>query len=174
MTDDFLERLAGLVPADQFSIQKDVLAVAARDESTTAPVTPRAVVWALSLEEISEIVKLCCEHGVPITTRGGGSALEGSTVPLQSGIVLDLIRLRPVTGITRARMVTPIITSVHKTYIKIAFSGIESLFVVRHIERLVIDEVIVVDKVTRSCNFYTWSCAVRDGILTDRAGVDMH
>ncbi len=96
---DFFDHLKGLVPDDQFSTQKDHLAVAAEDESTTTPVTPLAVVWPLSLEQISGVVKLCYNHHVPITTRGGGSALEGSTVPSANGIVLDVSRMTEIENI---------------------------------------------------------------------------
>ncbi|HPC12227.1 MAG TPA: FAD-binding oxidoreductase, partial [candidate division Zixibacteria bacterium] len=96
--DDFLSRLAGLVPPEQFSTHPDHLRVAAKDESTTTPVTPRAVVWAVTIDEIAAVVRLCRAHRVPITTRGGGSALEGSAVPVEGGIVLDLSRMTAILG----------------------------------------------------------------------------
>ncbi|MBU8932418.1 MAG: FAD-binding oxidoreductase [candidate division Zixibacteria bacterium] len=92
-TDTFLNKLALLVPDDQFSVQADQLAVAAEDESTLPGVTPLAVVWALSTDEITAIVKLCFETDTPVTTRGAGSALEGSTIPSSGGIVLDVSRM---------------------------------------------------------------------------------
>lgn len=96
MTDDFLRRLSGLLPDDQFSVQADQLQVASRDESSLPGVTPRAVVWATDTGQISEVVKACAESHVPITTRGAGSALEGSTIPCEGGIVLDLSRMRDI------------------------------------------------------------------------------
>ena len=90
---DILNKLASLVPKDQFSIQADQLAVASEDESTLPGVKPIAVVWAINTKEISEIVKACFEAKIPITSRGAGSALEGSTIPLSNGIVLDLSRM---------------------------------------------------------------------------------
>ncbi len=90
---DFVDRLKSLFPADRFSTHPDQLAVASRDESTLDGVTPQAIVWAMSADEISRVVKLCCEANVPITTRGAGSALEGSTIPSANGVVLDLSRM---------------------------------------------------------------------------------
>lgn len=90
---DILNKLASLVPEDQFSTQIDQLNVASEDESTLPGVKPLAVIWATNAKEISEIVKLCYEAKIPITTRGAGSALEGSTIPLSDGIVLDLSRM---------------------------------------------------------------------------------
>jgi len=91
--DDFLTRLAALVPAERFSVHPDQLAVAAGDESTLPHVTPRAIVWPTTADEISQLVKLCHETSTPITTRASGSALEGSTIPLAEGIVLDVSRM---------------------------------------------------------------------------------
>ncbi|MFH1374071.1 MAG: FAD-binding oxidoreductase [bacterium] len=91
-----LRKLSTILPADRISSHPDQLAVAAKDESTLEPVTPLAIVWAANTEEICRIVKTCCETNTPITTRGGGSALEGSTIPLADGIVLDLSRMADV------------------------------------------------------------------------------
>ncbi|UCE23944.1 MAG: FAD-binding oxidoreductase [Candidatus Zixiibacteriota bacterium] len=88
-----VEKLTSFVPADRISTHPDHLAVAAHDESTLEAVTPLAIVWAGSADEIARIVKLCAEDGVPITSRGAGSALEGSTIPCANGVVLDLSRM---------------------------------------------------------------------------------
>ncbi|MGD8922371.1 MAG: FAD-binding oxidoreductase, partial [Candidatus Zixiibacteriota bacterium] len=90
---DIVERLAEIYPAGRISTQTDQLAVASHDESTLPPVVPLAVVWAMNADEISRTVKLCIETGTPITTRGGGSALEGSTIPVKGGIVIDVSRM---------------------------------------------------------------------------------
>lgn len=91
-----LDRLADLLPSNHISTHPDQLSVASKDESSLAPVTPLAVVWPDSPAQTAEIVKLCFESKTPITTRGAGSALEGSTIPLADGIVLDLSQMTAV------------------------------------------------------------------------------
>jgi D-lactate dehydrogenase (cytochrome) len=93
---DIVARLLEVLPADQLSTQADQLAIAAHDESTLPGVTPLAVVWATSTSEIVAIVEACVQSKTPITTRGAGSALEGSAVPVPGGIVLDLSRMTKV------------------------------------------------------------------------------
>jgi len=88
-----VEKLKAHFPEDQVSTHPDHLAVASRDESTLDGVTPAAIVWALTTDEIARVVGLCIEESVPVTARGAGSALEGSTIPLAGGIVLDLSRM---------------------------------------------------------------------------------
>ena len=46
-----------------------------------------------STEEVSEVMKVCNEHGLPVVARGGGSSLVGGSVPLGGGIVLSLERM---------------------------------------------------------------------------------
>ena len=90
---DLLTRISQFVDPARISTQADQLAVASKDESTLDPVTPLAVVWPQDASEISRIIIECRETQTPITTRGAGSALEGSTIPSRDGIVLDLSRL---------------------------------------------------------------------------------
>ena len=84
---DKINQLASLVSPDCFSTQTDNLNLVAKDESTLDPVVPRAVIWPKNSNEISQIVKFCGENSIKITTRGAGSALEGSTIPDAEGIV---------------------------------------------------------------------------------------
>lgn len=85
--------LQEVLPRDRISTHPDQLAVAAHDESTLAGVTPVAVVWPLTIDEIAQVVRACHQQKIPITTRGAGSALEGSTIPCVGGIVLDVSRM---------------------------------------------------------------------------------
>jgi len=87
---NIIEELSKIVPPERLTTQADQLEVAAHDESTLPGVPPLAVVWAENAEEISRIVRLCYDTRTPITSRGAGSALEGSTIPSAEGIVLDL------------------------------------------------------------------------------------
>ncbi|MEA1980619.1 MAG: FAD-binding oxidoreductase, partial [candidate division Zixibacteria bacterium] len=89
----FIEQLKSIIPSEQYSDHADSLEVASKDESTLEKVIPKAVVWAKNSKEIIEIVKLCFDNKTPITTRGSGSALEGSTIPDKDGIVLDLSQM---------------------------------------------------------------------------------
>ncbi len=85
-----IEKLQKILPSDQLSTQVDHLNVGSKDESTLDAVIPLAVVRAKTADQICEIVKICHETKTPLTTRGAGSALEGSTIPSADGIVLDV------------------------------------------------------------------------------------
>ena len=51
---------------------------------------PEAVIAPKRNEQISQVLTLANEYGVPVTVRGGGTSLTGSGSPLKGGWVLDL------------------------------------------------------------------------------------
>ncbi len=58
----------------------------------------RAVVQPVSTAEVSAVVRVCAEHGVPIVPQGGNTGLCGGGVPHSSGaeIVVSLTRMKRV------------------------------------------------------------------------------
>lgn len=48
-----------------------------------------ALVFPQSTEEVSKILKYAYKHDIPVTPRGAGTNLVGSTVPVDGGIILD-------------------------------------------------------------------------------------
>src|SRR5580693_4449268 len=61
-----------------------------KDASYHPCVPPDAVAFAQSTEEVSEIVKLCARHNVPIIPFGAGTGVEGNVVALRGGACIDI------------------------------------------------------------------------------------
>lgn len=59
---------------------------------------PEACVRIAEEEQVGEVLTLANKYNVPVTTRGGGSSLTGSSVPFKGGWVLDM------TGLKRIRI----------------------------------------------------------------------
>ena len=52
-----------------------------------------ALVFAKSTEEVSKVLQFAYANKIPVTPRGAGTNLVGSTVPVDGGIILDLSRM---------------------------------------------------------------------------------
>ena len=52
-----------------------------------------ALVFALNAKEVSEVLKFANKNSIPVTPRGAGTNLVGSTVPLNGGIIIDLSKM---------------------------------------------------------------------------------
>jgi glycolate dehydrogenase FAD-linked subunit len=54
---------------------------------------PLAVVFPLTTQEVSDVVRACNRHGVPYTARGAGTGLSGGAIPAQGGVLISLARM---------------------------------------------------------------------------------
>jgi len=54
---------------------------------------PELVVFPRTTEEVSAIVKITAQHGVPIVGRGAGTGLSGGAIPLAGGVTIGFSRM---------------------------------------------------------------------------------
>ena len=62
-------------------------------ESWHTPGQPDAVVFPLTTEEVSAVVRVAARHGAPMVPFGAGSSLEGHVNPIRGGVTIDLSRM---------------------------------------------------------------------------------
>ncbi|MCG7391680.1 FAD-binding protein [Microvirga sp. ACRRW] len=60
---------------------------------------PDVVVYTRTTEEVSEIVKLCAEKGVPIVPFGTGTSLEGHINAPEGGVCIDLSLMKRIIAV---------------------------------------------------------------------------
>jgi D-lactate dehydrogenase (cytochrome) len=60
---------------------------------------PDAVVWPESSDDVSRIVRIAAEHGVPIIPFGAGTSLEGHVNAPLGGISLDMSRMNRIVAV---------------------------------------------------------------------------
>ncbi len=60
----------------------------AYDAAVLEPVLPALVVRPRSPEALGRVVRLCNDHGLPLTVRGAGTNLSGGTIPRPGGVVV--------------------------------------------------------------------------------------
>lgn len=64
--------------------------------------TAAALVFPLSTAEVSAVMRYAYERSVPVTPRGAGTNLVGSTVPRGQGIILDFSRMNHILEVDEA------------------------------------------------------------------------
>lgn len=57
---------------------------------------PRAVVFPISTEETSEVLKVLSAQGVSFAPRGAGTGLSGGALAIDRGVVIELARMRQI------------------------------------------------------------------------------
>ena len=91
------EKLRDIVGEGRFQYGETVREEYSHDEMPIyGRFLPEAVCLAESTEEVSAILKLCCEENVPVTVRGAGTGLVGGCVPIAGGIVLSTMKMNKI------------------------------------------------------------------------------
>lgn len=60
-----------------------------------------AMIFVCSTEEVSAVLKYAHENRIPVTPRGAGTNLVGSTVPMDGGIILDFSLMNKILELDR-------------------------------------------------------------------------
>ncbi len=87
-----LQQLLG----DRCSTNATQLEHHSHSESWHAPGTPDVVVFPLTTDEVSAIVKAAARHGAAVIAFGAGSSLEGHVNAVRGGVSIDLSRMNRV------------------------------------------------------------------------------
>lgn len=87
------DRLRKIIPDDDRVITENIDEKYTADAHGTLRGSASAVVFPLTTEEVSRVLRYAYENSIPVTPRGAGTNLTGSTVPLKGGIVLDMSRM---------------------------------------------------------------------------------
>lgn len=121
-------------PHPKVAVSKDDLADLGRICSTTSALAeraqasrdwwPLAMHWSLAGEvpalaaavcrptnsrEVAEVLALCNERNIPVTTAGGRSGVCGASVPLYGGVVLDTTAMQGIVDIDVQSMVVEVL-----------------------------------------------------------------
>src|SRR5918992_4785295 len=81
-------------------------------------VIPDLVVLPESAGQVQKIVRLCYEEGIPFVARGSGTGLSGGALPVESGVLIVLARMRRILEVDIANeriVVEPGVINLHVT-----------------------------------------------------------
>lgn len=88
------ENLRAVVGASAVLTEPDELLVYECDGLPQHKSRPRAVVFPSSTEEVAEILRVLARAGIPFAPRGAGTGLSGGALAVNSGVVIELARMR--------------------------------------------------------------------------------
>lgn len=92
LSSKFLSAVQGILNSDQILTDPADVWSYGYDNSRRHAV-PELVVQPSNHEQVHQIVSLCNQYKVALTTRGRGTGTTGATVPLQGGVVLSTEKL---------------------------------------------------------------------------------
>jgi glycolate oxidase len=93
---DLIERLRAIFPPDRILTEKEDLVPYAFDGTAAILQMPAVVVFAMTPEEVSRVLKMANESFFPVVTRGSGTGLSGGSVPSEGSVVLCLSRMNQI------------------------------------------------------------------------------
>ena len=96
---NYIITFANIVGYDNLLLDHDGMEKYAHDQTEKLFFLPQMVLKPRTAAEISSILKVCNEHLIPVTPRGGGTGLSGGAIPHKSGVVLSLERLNTIIDI---------------------------------------------------------------------------
>lgn len=94
--DKLIDNLAGILGRENVLCKPDELMVYECDGLPHHKHRPRAVVFPSSTEETSAVMRELARAMVPFTPRGAGTGLSGGALALDSGVVIEMARMRKI------------------------------------------------------------------------------
>ncbi|MBI4966401.1 MAG: FAD-binding protein [Desulfomonile tiedjei] len=98
MRDEIKKELAKIVGPDRATDAPEHLVTYSFDAYTEEHL-PEIVLFPVTTEEVSAIMKVAYREDVPVTPRGGGSNLAGESIPIRGGIVVCLTKMDKILAI---------------------------------------------------------------------------
>ena len=74
------------------------------DETEDLVFYPEVALKPSSTSDIAAIMKICHEHDIPVTTRGGGTGLSGGALPVYGGVSLSMEKLNKIIEIDKENL----------------------------------------------------------------------
>lgn len=96
LTAPLIESLKTIVGNDYVFTDEENLNKYGQDYTSDFNFPPEAVVKPATVEEVSQILRLCNENSIPVTPRGAGTGLSGSSLPVHGGVSIAMERFNKI------------------------------------------------------------------------------
>jgi glycolate oxidase len=99
ITGEILSAIKAIVGEDAVISQHEGMEKYSHDETEDLIYYPEVVVKPTSTQEVSDLMKLCNQHLIPVTPRGAGTGLSGGALPVKGGVLLAMERFNHILNI---------------------------------------------------------------------------
>jgi glycolate oxidase len=99
-----INKLTDIVGEESVLTKKEDLATYSYDGTTTWSHAPEVVVFPVSTDQVSRIMKLANENLIPVTPRGSGTNISGGSIPTRGGIVLCTTKMNRILDVNKANL----------------------------------------------------------------------
>ncbi len=104
LTADLLARLRSIVGSANVLTSKEDLIPYSFDGTAALQQMPGCVAFAVSRDQIRDVLVAANEHRTPVVTRGSGTGLSGGSVPAQDCVVLCTAKMTRILEVDRANL----------------------------------------------------------------------
>jgi glycolate oxidase len=99
ITGEILSAIKAIVGEDAVISQREGMEKYSHDETEDLTYYPEVVVKPGSTQDVSDLMKLCNQHLIPVTPRGAGTGLSGGALPIKGGLLLAMERFNKILNI---------------------------------------------------------------------------
>lgn len=93
---ELVTRLRAVLPASAVIDAPEEVRAYECDALTAYKCAPLVAVLPRSTKEVSDVMRICHDMGVPVVPRGAGTSLAGGALPTADAVILGVARLREV------------------------------------------------------------------------------
>jgi len=113
---EILAQIKAIVGEQAVLVEREHTASYAQDETEDLEFFPEVVVKPETADQISNLLKLCNQHRIPVTPRGAGTGLSGGALPVHGGLLISMEKFNQIIQIDednlQARVQPGVITEV--------------------------------------------------------------
>jgi glycolate oxidase subunit GlcD len=121
--DKLIDNLTAILGREHVLSEPDELLVYECDGLPHHKHRPRAVVFPSSTEETSAVMRELARAKVPFTPRGAGTGLSGGALALDSGVVIEMARMRRILRIDAENLLAVVQPGVVNLHVSRAVAG---------------------------------------------------
>ncbi|WP_256013064.1 FAD-binding oxidoreductase [Desertivirga xinjiangensis] len=101
---EILALFVGCVGEQYIKSEKEYISKFSHDETEDLRYYPEVVAIPGTSDQLSCLLKICNEHTIPVTPRGGGTGLSGAALPVYGGLLISMERFNRIVNIDESNL----------------------------------------------------------------------